>query len=191
MLYSIARFFCNIIIHIIFKIEIKGMEYFPEEGATILYSNHKSNWDPVIIGGITKRPVFFMAKHELFENKILGWFLRKLHAFPVKRQKVDRGALKQGLKILENGQVLGIFPEGTRSKTGKVSAPEQGIAFFASRSDALLVPVAIKGSYKLFSKIEIIFGAPKRLVLPRKKVDAEKRKQITEEIFDELVKLLR
>ena len=118
MFYSFIRYLCNIIIHLKYKIELKGIDNFPKNGAVIVYSNHKSNWDPVIIGCLLKRPVFFMAKQELFRYPIFSFILRKLNAFPVNRGKPDRRAIRTALKVLEEEKVLGIFPEGTRSKDG-------------------------------------------------------------------------
>ncbi|HHY71030.1 MAG TPA: 1-acyl-sn-glycerol-3-phosphate acyltransferase, partial [Thermoanaerobacterales bacterium] len=76
MFYSIIRFFCNAVIHVLFKIRLEGIDDFPMDGAVIVYSNHKSMWDPVIIGCLSKRPIFFMAKEELFRNSLIGFILR-------------------------------------------------------------------------------------------------------------------
>jgi 1-acyl-sn-glycerol-3-phosphate acyltransferase len=85
----------------------------------------------------------------------------KLHAFPVKRGAPDRKAIKRAIEVLNEKQVLGIFPEGTRSKDGKLQEPESGIALIAAKSnDVTLVPVAINGNYKWLSSIDVIFGEP-------------------------------
>lgn len=191
MFYKIVRFFCRILIKIIFKVNVTGITSFPKEGAVIVYSNHKSNWDPIMIACVLDRPVFFMAKHELFEIPILRLIMKKVNAFPVNREKVDRKAIRTALKILKEQKVLGIFPEGTRNKHGKLKDPQQGIALIAAKSkDSALVPVAIKGEYKLFSDINLVFGKPKKLVSSNEKITSKKRKQISKEIFNEVVKLM-
>lgn len=191
MFYKIARFFCRILIKLIFRVNVTGSDSFPEEGAVIVYSNHRSNWDPIMIACAIKRPVFFMAKHELFEIPVLRFIMKKVNAFPVNREKADRKAIRTALKVLKEKKVLGIFPEGTRSKCGKLKNPQQGIALIATRSrDAALVPVAIKGEYKLFSEINLVFGEPKKLSLPDEKVTSEERKQISKKIFKEVAKLI-
>lgn len=168
-----------------------GTSSFPEKDAVIVYSNHKSNWDPIIIACALDRPVFFMAKQELFEIPILRFIMKKVNAFPVNREKADRKAIRTALKVLKEGKVLGIFPEGTRNKCGKLKNPQQGIAFIATKSrDAVLVPVAINGEYKLFSEINVVFGEPKKLSLPDGKVTSEKREQISKKIFKEVANLM-
>lgn len=191
MFYKLVRFFCRILINIIFDINIIGIDEFPKKGAVIVYSNHRSNWDPILIGCALERPVFFMAKHELFEIPILSFIIKKLNAFPVKRQKVDRKAIRTALNILKEGKVLGIFPEGTRNKSGRLIEPEQGIALIAAKSrNATLVPVAIRGNYKLFSKIDLIFGKPKKVFFTDEKITSKERKQISKELFREIEKLM-
>jgi 1-acyl-sn-glycerol-3-phosphate acyltransferase len=130
------------------------------EGKTILYANHIFVLDPIIIGCIMPRQVFFMAKMELFQNPILGWILKHLGAFPVKRGTADLSAIKHSLKVLNEGKVFGIFPEGTRSKTGTLQNFSHGVAAIAHKSKAKIVPVAILGEYKLFRPITIKIGEP-------------------------------
>lgn len=191
MFYKIARFFCRILVNLVFKINITGLEHFPKDGAVIVYSNHKSNWDPILIGCALERPVFFMAKHELFKIPILRLIMKKVNAFPVKRQNADRNAIRTALNILKEEKVLGIFPEGTRNRSGKLMEPEQGIAFIAAKSrNTILVPVAIKGNYGLFSRVDLVFGKPKKLCFSNEKVTSKKRKQISRDLFFEIEKLM-
>ena len=194
MFYSFIRYLCNIIIHLKYKIELKGIDNFPKNGAVIVYSNHKSNWDPVIIGCLLKRPVFFMAKQELFRYPIFSFIFRKLNAFPVSRGKPDRKAIRKALKILEEDKVLGIFPEGTRSKDGKLQEPEPGIALLAAKSsNVIMVPVAVKSNYKWFSPMKVNFGTPKNFNLynPKgEKLNSRKLKQVSLELFNEVSKLM-
>lgn len=126
--------------------KVEGAEHLPAEGPVIVAANHVSNWDPVAVAVSFKRPVHFMAKSELFQNRFLGNLLRKLHAFPVKRGSADRGAIRNALAILDNGEVLGIFPEGARNKTGQDMKAQSGVAMLALKSGTSVVPVACIGT---------------------------------------------
>lgn len=191
MLYNLAKFLCTIAISVIFKLNITGMEYFPEKGPVIVYSNHKSMWDPVIIGCILKRPVYFMAKEELFKIPVFGFLLKHIHAFPVKRGTPDRNAIKRGVQVLAENRVLGIFPEGTRSKTGELLEPEPGIAMiYAKSGNAAMVPVAIKGNYRWFSRIEVVIGKPIKMEIVGEKINSRKLKEISITIFKEVSRLM-
>jgi 1-acyl-sn-glycerol-3-phosphate acyltransferase len=186
MLYKIAKFIVGILLRILYKIEVIGKENVPKNGAVIICSNHISNLDPPIVGITCPRDIHFMAKEELFENSFLRWLLQKLHAFPVKRGNQDRQALRNGIKVLKEGKVLGVFPEGTRSKSGELGKGLAGAGFFALRSDAAIVPCAIKGKYEKFKKLKVIYGKP--IVLDK---DIKRNAQeVVDLIMDEIQKLL-
>ena len=190
-MYSIFRFTCNIIVHLVFKIQVEGAEKFPKDGPVIVYSNHNNNWDPFIIACHVKRPVHFMAKAELFKNPVLAFFLRQINAFPVNRGTADRKAIKKALQVLEENKVLGIFPEGTRNDSGHLLDPEPGIALLTVKSnDTTLVPLAIKGNYKPFSRIDLIFGEPNRPTIGEEKYNSQKLKELSIEIFSEVHRLM-
>ncbi|MCR4430656.1 MAG: 1-acyl-sn-glycerol-3-phosphate acyltransferase [Tepidanaerobacteraceae bacterium] len=191
MLYSIAKFLCTIAISVLFKIRTTGMEHFPEKGPVIVYSNHRSMWDPVIIGCILKRPVYFMAKEELFKIPILGFILKNINAFPVKRGSADRNAIKRCIQVLKENKVLGIFPEGTRSRTGVLLDPEPGIAMIYTKcKNAVMVPVAIKGNYRWFSRVEVAIGKPIDIEITEDAINSRKLKEISITIFKEVSKLM-
>lgn len=191
MLYRIAKLLCKIILLIFFRIEVLGKENFPNNGPVIVYSNHKSFWDPILIGCMLDRTVNFMAKIELFKNPIFGFILRNLYAFPVNRGAPDRKAIRKALQVLKEGKVLGIFPEGTRSKDGMLKDPEPGIALFAIKTESLkLVPVAIKGNYKFFSKVQLIIGEPIVFENKNEKYSSEKINELSIELFKKVEQLL-
>lgn len=158
--YGFARMVVKGIFKPLYRIEIKGREKFPKEGGVLLCTNHISNLDPPTVGICAPRPVHFMAKAELFENSGSRKLMEAINAFPVKRGMSDREALRTGLKLLKENKVVGLFPEGTRSKTGELGKGLAGAGFFALRSTAHIVPCAIIGPYKPFKKLVVIFGEP-------------------------------
>lgn len=188
LLYRVGKVILFILFKILFRLTVKGKEHFPKEGGVLLCSNHISNFDPPILGVAAPRMIRFMGKEELFRNPLLRKLFIALGGFPIKRQAGDKEALKNGLQILRNDEVLGIFPEGTRSKTGELKPGLAGAGFFALRSNAHVVPCAIIGNYKLFRKITVVFGKPIDLEEQRKnKISA---KEATEIIMKEIQNIL-
>lgn len=159
-LYTFAKTVVAILFFPLYRIKVIGKENVPTNGPVIICSNHISNFDPPVVGITSPRDIYFMAKGELFEKPILKTLLPGIQAFPVKRGLSDRNALRKGLEILENGNVLGLFPEGTRSETGRVGKPLAGAGFFALRSNATIVPCAIIGPYKPLKRLTVIYGKP-------------------------------
>jgi 1-acyl-sn-glycerol-3-phosphate acyltransferase len=185
--------FAKSVIYAIFKpwyrIEALGLEHFPLEGPVLLCANHIHNFDPMVVGIMAPRPVHYMAKEELFNVPVLGNIVRKCNAFPVKRGFGDREALRTGLKVLKEGHVFGLFPEGHRSKTGELGKGLAGAGFFALRSNASVVPCAIIGPYKSFKKLKVIYGKP----IPMEEMKQEKAsaEEVTELIMEEIHKLIK
>ena len=130
----------------------------------IMCSNHISDIDPVFILEAQRRPVYYMAKSELFPNKLATWFFSTVFgAFPVQRGKGDSGAIDKSVQLVHDGKMMGIFPEGTRSRDGSLGRAKSGAALIASASGAHILPVAIltkSQKVKLFRKTTIIFGEP-------------------------------
>ena len=124
-----------------------------------------ANWDPPFLGTFIAREVNFMGKEELFKNPIMAAICRGLHVFPVKRGAADKSAIKTALKIIKNGDCFGIFPEGTRSKTGKIRKAEPGVSLIAAMTKAPIIPAAIVNtnrifSEKLFPRLAVVYGTP-------------------------------
>ncbi|WGG44007.1 lysophospholipid acyltransferase family protein [Rossellomorea sp. DA94] len=187
-LYTFARGLVKSILSPLYRIEVKGLEHFPEDGGVLLCANHIDNLDPPVVGISAPRPVSFMAKEELFNVPVLGKLLPDLRAFPVKRGMSDREALRKGLKILKRGDVLGLFPEGTRSKTGQIGKGLAGAGFFALRSEAYVVPCAIIGPYKPFRKLKVVFGPPIPMdSIREERLNAEKTTEIIMKHIEELI----
>ncbi|MGD9901736.1 MAG: lysophospholipid acyltransferase family protein [Spirochaetales bacterium] len=127
----------------------------------ILYSNHKSNLDAIIIGINVKQKISFLSKIELFKTKLSKWFYTKIGAIPVNRGKADIGAIKQVLTLLKNGGTLGIFPGGTRQKNeGEEEEYKNGVTIFAVKGKAPVIPMVFLNKPKLFKKNVLIIGKP-------------------------------
>jgi 1-acyl-sn-glycerol-3-phosphate acyltransferase len=161
MLYNFIKAIFRVIFSTLYPRDIEGLENIPEEGPLIVCSNH-INWvDPALVASMIPRsPVYFMAKEELFNYIILGYLIKRVGAFPVKRDSADLKSIKKALSLLKEGAFIGLFPEGTRSKTGEVGEALPGVALLALKSEAPVMPVAIRGRYRLFRKIRISIGKP-------------------------------
>lgn len=186
--YTFARTVVYMLLKPWYRIQTIGADKLPAQGGVLLCSNHIDNYDPLVVGITTPRPVHFMAKEELFTVPVLGDIVRKCNAFPVKRGMSDREALRKGLAVLKSGEVLGLFPEGTRSKTGELGKGLAGAGFFALKSDAAVVPCAVIGPYKSLSKLRVVFGEPIDMDgLRSTKASAE---EVTDVIMSEIQKLI-
>jgi len=144
ILYLIARFLFLLYFLFFLKWKINGKENRPAKGPLVIMSNHISALDPPVVGCIMNRQVYFMAKEELFKNRIVSWALKKIGAFPVKRGKPDLKAFKNAFMILKKGQVLGIFPEGTRYIPGSPGRAKSGAVIIPIKTRVPILPVGIK-----------------------------------------------
>jgi 1-acyl-sn-glycerol-3-phosphate acyltransferase len=127
----------------------------PRSGPLLMVSNHVGAIDPAIIGAWTPRPVWFMAKAELFKGS-WAWLMRGYHAFPVVRHSPDRTALRRALDLLKQGSAVVLFPEGHRSQHARLLRAEPGAGFIARRSGAPLMPIAITGSQNVLGRHQVI-----------------------------------
>ena len=147
-----------------FRIRVEGGDNVPKDGPVILASNHRSNMDPVLLASALHRPVAFMAKAELFVGP-LGWIMRWIGQFPVKRGGIDREALRRTDAVLARGSMLGLFPEGTRGD-GRFSAVHPGLAYIVVRQRCPVLPVAIFGTERVRRRFGWLpFASPVRIVV--------------------------
>lgn len=156
MFYVVARAILRFLMRIAFSMKVEGRDNIPREGGVLVAANHVSMLDPIVVGCAMERRIRFMAKRELFDNTLLRPIVRGLGAFPVQRGKDDKNAFHTALKVLRNGEVLGMFPEGTRSLDGKLQKAYSGAAILAHKTGALLVPVGIVGTGEAMGKGAII-----------------------------------
>jgi glycerol-3-phosphate dehydrogenase (NAD(P)+) len=154
-----------------FRVRRLGREHIPE-GGVILASNHRSFLDPFVIGCSVRRPIYFVAKRELFKNPMVGWLLNCLGAFPIRRGQSDEESVKTALALLARGEPVVVFPEGTRIQTGSLGRPKRGVGRLALQAGAPVVPVAVTGTERARAgwrirpvKVHVRFGPP--LSFPR------------------------
>jgi len=146
-----TRFFYNIrgialgFLRLLGPVTVRGKENVPATGAFILASNHRAHVDPPLLSAICPRQPYFMGKEELFHG-VIGFFVKRLGVFPVRRGAADRAALRKAIDLLEAGKIVAIFPEGTRSEDKTLGPPEKGFGMIAKMADALILPVSIEGS---------------------------------------------
>jgi 1-acyl-sn-glycerol-3-phosphate acyltransferase len=193
ILWRLIRFIVRVIVAIIADVHIIGRQNVPETGPLIIASNHLSWTDIPLIPAFLKRKVVYMAKEEAFQGKV-GWLVRFFGAFPVKRGEADRQSLRAAEEQLKAGRILGIFPEGTRSKIHKLGKAHAGMGMIALRSGAPVLPVAIYGTEHIFKKfrprITIIFGEPMILIPKGKKITREDIDQSTEQVMYRISSML-
>lgn len=175
-------------LNLTFRIKVLGEENLPKEGGVVVAVNHRSNWDPIIMGAVTKRSLRSIAKAELFKTKIGSWFFKALGAFPVERGKGDIGAVKTSLKLLANGEALLIFPEGTRVKDERDVKAKTGAVMMASHTDVPIIPVYISGKFSWMSKITVNFGP---LIHIEKENGEKLSRERLQELSDSLMENIR
>ena len=188
MFYRFARFLLKIVFKIRYKLVVHGNTKLPET-PLIICANHINLWDPILLAIIFERPIRFMAKKELFDNKFLGFLLNKFGAFPVDRDNVNIKTIKDAIKLVKNNEVLGIFPEGTRVKSVSEENMKTGVAMIASRAGADVIPVFINSNYKFRSKVEV-FVRDKIAISSFDDVSKDIRnKAITRAIYENIYKV--
>lgn len=182
-----------------FRIGLEGREHVPKEGPVILASSHRSYLDIPFVGMLTWRQLHFMAKAELWERSFSRWFCETMGSFPVRRREADRAALANSRRVLEEGHVLALFPEGTRQRGPIIQHCHTGVAYLAQKVGCPVVPVAILGSekamglgakYPKLAKVRVRAGAPLDLSVPGVRPAGRlAREQATERLRGEIQRL--
>jgi 1-acyl-sn-glycerol-3-phosphate acyltransferase len=145
LVYWVARALLQPSLHLLFRLRRTGHRHIPA-GGVILAANHRSFLDPFVVGCCLRRPIYFVAKQELFRNPLRGWLLNCLGAFPVRRGESDEASVATALGLLARGQAVVIFPEGTRVRSGSLGEPRRGVGRLALASGAPVVPIALTGT---------------------------------------------
>lgn len=190
MLRKIIVFLVYIFNVIVFRVKCVGQENIQNKGAYIICANHTSNWDAPILVSNLKRKVYVMAKAELFKNKFIKWFGDKCCVFPVKRGMRDIESIKYSLKLLKDGEILVIFPEGTRKGLEKNGKAQNGVAYMAIRTGVPVIPVGIQGEMKPFRKVKLNIGEPLDFSQYKSnKPEKEILDKVSKEILDNIIML--
>lgn len=194
MLYRIVRSILRLILVIFGRWQVTGKEHIPTSGPLVVVSNHLSYWDPILVGCALDRQVHFMAKAELFSYPIFGSFMWAMGAFPIKRGQSDRNALRKAIHFLQEGEVLGVFPEGTRSKNGSLMPFKPGITMLAYKGQSPILPVAVVNSSKVFFgwfyPVRLHIGPPIEFPVLDKRPSSEILEELTEKSRQAVAELL-
>ena len=175
---------------LIYRIKKIDESNVPTEGAYIICANHINMLDALAVVCACKRKVRFICKESMFKNKALGWALKLSDTIPINREKNDIESMKRSLKALKNGDILGVFPEGTRKGMEKNLKAKSGAAFFSLKTGTKVIPLGIQGSFKPFSKVKLVFGEPLDFSeYYGKEKDKEALEKVTNIIMDNIVML--
>lgn len=162
-LYVVLNNFFRCLWLVYFGFRVFSSNRYPKEGPILICSNHQSHLDPILVGNSCSRYVSFVARESLFKNRIFGWLITALGAFPINRD-AGLGGIKNTLKKLKQGEVVLIFPEGTRTPDGEIKEFKPGFCAIARRAKVPIVPVAIEGAYEAWPK-STRYPRPKRVKL--------------------------
>jgi 1-acyl-sn-glycerol-3-phosphate acyltransferase len=178
---------------ILYRVRYEGLENIPKDSGFILACNHRSYCDPLFIAHKLRQPIHYMAKAELFRNPVIAFILRGVNAFPVARGTGDRSAIDTAISIIKGGEVMGMFPEGTRSKDGQPLRPRSGVAIVAAETIADVLPCAVcfEGKLRFRTNVTVRYGK----LIPAEKLGAQVDSRATIKaasrmIMDEIVGLL-
>ena len=191
VVYKIVKGILHAFCLVTHRVKKVGEDNIPKDGAYIICANHRSNWDPVILITCTKRKICFLAKEELFCNKFFIWLAKIFEIFPVKRGKQDIESTKNSLRILKEGKLLGLFPEGTRNGLAKNGKAKNGAAYLALKTGVPVIPVGIKGKFKLFSKITLNYGKPIYFNEYKNNTDKEVLEKVSKDIMESIISLTK
>ena len=166
--YKLSWWLTNLVARVLLGLRIKGREHIPRTGGLIVACNHVSYWDPPLLGVACDRELFYMAKKELFKNRLFGALIRAYNAMPVDRGAFNRGALDRATEIVRSGMAVVIFPEGTRGGPDSPREPKPGLGMIAERTRCPIVPAYITGSDTIKKclmrrrSLRVCFGPPIR-----------------------------
>ncbi|RIK76639.1 MAG: 1-acyl-sn-glycerol-3-phosphate acyltransferase [Planctomycetota bacterium] len=167
--YGFLKFVCRLLALVAYRIRCYGREHLPTTGGVLLLSNHQSNLDPVIVGLTSNRRLNYMARETLFRFGPFRWLIHSLDAIPIDREGLGLAGLKETLKRLRRGEIVLMFPEGTRTRDGELASIKPGFCALARRGSVPLVPVAIDGAFQAWPRsqmlprtgmLRVVYGPP-------------------------------
>jgi len=193
--YVVLRAFFGLVFHTLWPLRVFGAENAPKQGSAIIVCNHLSMVDPFVVGYAAGRLVSFMGKEELFRTPVVGFLIRKVGAFPVDRSRRDPASMRTALSVLKGGELLGMFPEGTRSTSGELLEMRAGAVRLASRTGTPIIPAAVINTDKALppgkfirpARIGIRFGEPLSLTeLYERPKDPEALERALQQVKDRI-----
>lgn len=152
LFYNALRVVARVLFAAFFRIRCTGRENWPSEGAVLACANHQSYLDPMLVGLTCDRRLNSLARSSLFRSPVFAWLIRLLDAIPIEREGMGIGGLKETLRRLRAGEIVLVFPEGTRTLTGELSALKPGFCALVRRSDVTIVPLAVDGAFQVWPK---------------------------------------
>ena len=176
----------SVLVKLIYRVKINGIENLKDDQPFIISANHIHIFDPVILATLTKRQIFFLSKKELFEKKLFAKFFGKLGVIPIDRDNTDIKAIKSCFRVIRAGNILGIFPEGTRVKTVDINNMKKGVALIALKNKVNILPIHIEGTYRIFSKITVDIYPMIEINNFENMEDSEAIDELTEELFNQI-----
>lgn len=182
-MYKFLLAIVSVLIKIIYRVRVNGIENLKDDKPIIISANHIHIFDPVILATLTKKQIFFLSKKEIFEKKLLAKFFTKLGVIPIDRENTDLKAIKSCFRVIRSGNILGIFPEGTRVKTIDIKNMKKGVALIALKNKVNIIPIHIEGTYKIFSKITVDIYPMIEISNFENMEDSEAIDKLTEELF--------
>ena len=185
-MYKFLLAIVSVLIKIIYRVKVNGIENLKDDKPFIMSANHVHIFDPVILATLTKKQIFFLAKKELFSKKFLAKFFTKLGVIPIDRENTDFKAIKSCFRVIKSGNILGIFPEGTRVKTIDIKNMKKGVALIALKNKVNILPIHIEGTYKIFSKITVDIYPMIEINNFENMEDSEAIDKLTEELFNQI-----
>jgi 1-acyl-sn-glycerol-3-phosphate acyltransferase len=193
--YRLVKTSALVLFRLLHGVEVTGRENIPRSGKVVFASNHRSNFDPPLLGAVIPREVHFFAKEELFRRRRFGNFLRYLNAFPVRRGQMDREALSRCLNVLKSDGALIFFPEGTRAPADGFLQAKLGIGWLISLSGAPVVPVYVHGTHRLRPSLtgrphySVVFGKP--VAANELKPGSERGRDLYQSVSDRILERIR
>ena len=203
LIFVLLRIFVLPTLRLTLRFKIHGLSNIPHAGGALVIGNHVHNSDPILMLSATNRPILWMAKEEVWDLPVLRWFATQAGAFPVQRGSFDRSAIRTAVDTINEGLLVGMYPEGTRSTSGGLKEPFPGASLVAIRSGAPVIPCVIVGTAELplngvkqrslergYPRVEVWFGPPFKL---RPRSDDGRRfsmAELTEAMMTEIARLL-
>lgn len=197
------RIFVLPVLRVLMRFRIYGEANIPKRGGALVIGNHIHNSDPILMLSATTRPILWMAKKEVWDMPVLRWFASQAGAFPVDRGRADRHAIRTAVSTIQEGLLVGMYPEGTRSVTGGLKEPFPGAALVAVQAQAPVIPCVIVGSDDLplngqkqraarrrYPKVEVYFGEPFRLETHASDGSKYRADDLTDAMMIELARML-